>query len=183
MAHSKQFMRERLNRSTPSCKNLANLPIFRLSHPRISRCTLLVERALCAIRTWQSDVPITAISIPPSSSARWNEPRNTSARAMSSKSSFRSDLNPISTAIRSIFIAASVSSILRRTCFVLSSVPISRLLEAHRRCMSGSSMMPWRFDPLLERAREAPPPRRTRRTLPTFLPIQRNAPSTSCSSI
>src|SRR6266480_658472 len=127
--------------------------------------------------------PLAAISGVRSLSARCNKPKSTSALAISSKSSCLSVSNPISSVIRSIFIGVSVSSIPRRTCFVLKPAMILRSLGARQRCMSGWLAKRLRFAPSQGHARGARPQHKTNAMPPTCSSIPRNAPNTLCLSI
>src|SRR5436190_885773 len=64
---------------------------------------------------------------------------------MFSKSSYHNDSTRLSRANHSISIAAFVSSILRRTCFVSTSAPIFPSSAVRLRCMSDWMATRWRF--------------------------------------
>src|SRR6266576_1117750 len=81
---------------------------------------------------------------------------------------------------RSIFIAAFVLSIPRRTCFVLRSATIFRSLAVHPRCTSVSLATSSRSDRLPGRERAAQRPPKMKPTPLSCSLTRRNAPNTSC---
>src|SRR5882762_8492461 len=101
-ARQKRFMRALSNRWIRLCN----------SCPSRSICRLF---PLCTVK---NSLRLAVISVAKIFSAQWSAPRNTSAQATSSRSSYRNDSNLRLMERRSIFIAVFVSSTRRRTCFV-----------------------------------------------------------------